>query len=96
MDVIADAADLFRLLGDPTRVRLLYALLEAGELCVTDLATAVDLPENTVSQALRLLRTAGAVRSRRAGRRIFYAVHDEHVRTVLDLAREHAAHGTGL
>jgi DNA-binding transcriptional ArsR family regulator len=85
-------AEQFRLLGDPTRVRLLYALLEAGELCVADLATTVGLPENTVSQALRLLRTAGAVRSRRAGRRIYYAVHDEHVRLVLDLARQHVDH----
>jgi DNA-binding transcriptional ArsR family regulator len=83
---------LFRLLGDPTRVRLLYALLEAGELCVCDLAATIDATETTVSQALRLLRTAGVVRSRRDGRTIHYRLDDAHVRMLLDLTREHLRH----
>lgn len=86
------AAELFRLLGDPTRVRILVALLEAGELCVCDLAEVVESPESTVSHALRLLRTAGAVRNRRAGRTVFYALHDEHVRMLLDLSLAHLRH----
>src|SRR5688500_15668421 len=65
-------AELFRLLGDPTRARLLYALLEAGELCVCDLADVVEVTDTAVSHALRLLRTAGIVASRRAGRMIYY------------------------
>lgn len=84
---------LFRLLGDATRARLLYALLEAGELCVCDLAATVDASETTVSQALRLLRTAGVVRARRAGRMIHYRLEDAHVRMLLDLSREHLRHG---
>ena len=52
-------SEVFRLLGDPTRVRILYALLEVGELCVCDLAATVSAPETSVSHALRLLRTAG-------------------------------------
>lgn len=84
---------LFRLLGDATRVRLLYALLEAGELCVCDLAASIDASETTVSQALRLLRTAGVVRARRAGRMIHYRLEDAHVRMLLDLSREHLGHG---
>lgn len=83
---------LFRLLGDGTRVRILYALLEAGELCVCDLAATVDATETTVSQALRLLRTAGVVRARRAGRMIHYRLEDAHVRMLLDLTREHLRH----
>lgn len=84
---------LFRLLGDATRARLLYALLEAGELCVCDLAASIDASETTVSHALRLLRTAGVVRARRAGRRMHYRLDDAHVRLLLDVSREHRRHG---
>jgi len=86
---------LFRLLGDATRARLLYALLEAGELCVCDLAATIDATETTVSQALRLLRTAGVVRARRAGRMMHYRLEDAHVRMLLDLSREHLRHSDG-
>lgn len=83
---------LFRLLGDTTRARLLYALLEAGELCVCDLSAATDTPETNVSHALRLLRTAGIVKARRAGRRMHYSLDDAHVRLLLDVSREHLRH----
>ena len=85
-------ADVFKLLGDPTRTRILSALLEAGELCVCDLADAVSVPESTVSHALRLLRTAGIVRNRRAGRQIYYSLADSHVRMLLDISLEHLRH----
>ncbi len=88
-----DLADLFRLLGDPTRVRILFALLEAGELCVCDIAAVVETTETKVSQAMRLLRSAGVVRNRRDGRNVFYRLDDEHVRMLLVLSREHLAHG---
>lgn len=91
-DTAADLAEMFRLLGDPTRVRILYALLEAGELCVYDIAVVVDASETKVSQAMRLLRTAGVVRNRRDGRNIFYRLDDAHVRLLLALSREHLAH----
>lgn len=87
-----ELAEMFRLLGDPTRVRILFALLEAGELCVCDIAAAVDTTETKVSQAMRLLRSAGVVRNRRDGRNIFYRLDDAHVRMLLDLSREHLAH----
>ena len=89
-------ADQFKLLADPTRTRLLYALLEAGELCVCDLAETIGVPESSVSHALRLLRTAGIVRNRRAGRVIYYSLDDAHVRLLLDLSLEHLRHGEGV
>lgn len=92
VDVAGDLAGLFRLLGDPTRVRILFALLEAGELCVHDLAVVVDASETKVSQALRLLRNAGVVRNRRDGRNIIYRLDDAHVRLLLDVSREHVSH----
>ena len=86
-------AALFRLLGDRTRTRILFALAEAGELCVCDVAAAVGVPETSVSQAMRLLRTAGVVRARRDGRMVWYRLDDDHVRLLLDLSREHVRHG---
>lgn len=85
-------AEWFRTLSDPTRTRIMYALLEAGELCVCDLAAAIDMSESTVSHALRWLRAAEFVRSRRAGRMIHYSVADSHVRLLLDVGREHLRH----
>ena len=92
VDVAGDLAELFRLLGDPTRVRILFALLAAGELCVRDLATVVETSETKVSQALRLLRGAGVVRNRRDGRNVIYRLDDAHVRTMLEISHEHVAH----
>lgn len=92
IDEVAGLAELFKLLGDTSRLRMLYALVDAGELCVCDLAAVVSVPETSVSHALRLLRMAGVVRSRRDGRMAYYSVQDHHVRLVLDLAAEHLRH----
>lgn len=88
--------DLFRLLGDPTRVQILYALVEAGELCVCDIAAVTDVQESSVSHALRLLRTAGIVRNRRAGRMVYYSLDDAHVRLLLDVSAAHLKHGPNI
>ncbi|MEZ5372920.1 MAG: metalloregulator ArsR/SmtB family transcription factor [Microthrixaceae bacterium] len=93
IDEAVDLAEMFRLLGDPTRVRILFALLDAGELCVCDIATVVETTETKVSQAMRLLRSAGVVRNRRDGRNIYYRLDDTHVRTLLNLSRDHLTHG---
>lgn len=89
---IARLAGLFKLLGDPTRSRILYAVLEAGEMCVCDIAATIEATETTVSQALRLLRAASVVTNRRDGRMVYYRLADSHVRMLLDLSREHARH----
>lgn len=91
-DELTRVSAVFKLLGDPTRARLLYALLEAGELCVCDLAAATASTETTVSQALRLLRASGVVSGRREGRNVFYRLSDAHVRLLLDVTREHITH----
>jgi ArsR family transcriptional regulator, lead/cadmium/zinc/bismuth-responsive transcriptional repressor len=91
-DGVERITELFRLIGEPTRVRLLYALVESGEMCVCDLAAVVDAPETSVSHALRLLRMAGIVRTRRDGRMIYYSLTDAHVRLLLDVTAEHLQH----
>ncbi len=85
-------AELFRLLGDPTRVRILLALGDTDELCVHEIAAAIDSTQTKVSQALRLLRTARLVTNRRDGRHVRYRLDDDHVSTVLSKAREHLDH----
>jgi len=82
----------FKLLGDPGRLRLVYALLVAGELCVSDLAETIEASESATSHQLRQLRLAGFVRARKQGREVFYRVADTHVRLLLDVAVEHYLH----
>ena len=85
-------AETFRVLGDPTRVRILDALAN-GELCVCDIASLVGMSESAVSHQLRLLRTMRLVRPRRAGRQVFYSVDDHHILELLQLAGTHAQEG---
>lgn len=85
---LQSVAEVFKLLGDPTRVKLLDALSH-GERCVCDLATLVDLSESAVSHQLRLLRTARLVKVRRVGRLAFYDLDDHHVIGLLHDTRKH-------
>ena len=87
-DHVQSVADTFRVLGDPTRVRIIEALGN-GERCVQELAAVVGISESAVSHQLRLLRTMRLVRVRREGRQAFYAVDDHHILELLHQARTH-------
>ena len=91
-DTIEALAETFRVLGDPTRVRILDALAD-GEQCVCDLASAVATSESAVSQQLRLLRGMRLVRPRRVGRQVFYAIDDHHILELLRQALTHVEEG---
>jgi len=91
-DVVDELAEVFGLLSDPNRLRLMASLLEGGELCVCDLAAATGMAESTTSHALRLLRAHHVVKARRAGRMMHYSLRDGHVRMLLDVALEHVRH----
>jgi len=91
-DVVDELAEVFGLLSDPNRLRLLASMLEGGELCVCDLAAAAGMTESTTSHALRLLRAHHVVKARRAGRMMHYSLLDGHVRMLLDVALEHVGH----
>lgn len=84
------AAEIFSILGDPTRVRVLTAL-RGGELCVGDIAAATGVNRSTISHQLRVLRSHRLVGRRRHGKTVFYAIADEHVGMLLDIACLHAA-----
>ena len=82
----------FKLLSDPGRLLMVYALLEAGELCVCDLAAAVGSSESATSHQLRSMRLGGLVTFRKEGRIAYYRIADMHVRMLLDLAVQHQGH----
>jgi DNA-binding transcriptional ArsR family regulator len=86
-------ADLFKLLADGSRCRLLVALVAAGELCVCDLAAVAGMSQSNVSHHLRVLRAHAVVRARRDGKMVYYSPDDEHVRLLLDVAYRHMGHG---
>jgi len=86
--IVQALAETFRILGDPTRVRIVDALSE-GELCVCDIAEQVGISESAVSHQLRLMRTMRIVRGRRQGRCVYYTLDDQHV---LDLFQQGLRH----
>lgn len=87
-------SEIFKALGDPTRVRMLDALSH-GELCVCDLAQLIGLSQSATSHQLRLLRALRLVKSRRAGRMVFYALDDRHIVTLVRQGLRHVQEGTG-
>ena len=91
-DEVREVAELFKVLGDPSRCRLVYALLAAGEICVCDLACTLDMSESNVSHHLRVLRDHGLVCARREGKMVFYSPDDAHIESLLDLTRQHVDH----
>ena len=87
-EVLYDLAELFRVFGDSTRIKILYALFES-ELCVGDIALVLGLSQSSVSHQLRLLKASKLVKFRRAGKAVFYSLDDDHVRSMIALGLEH-------
>lgn len=84
-------ADVFKALGDPTRVRIIQALA-ASELCVCDLAEVLGMTQSAISHQLRVLRGLAIVRNRRDGKEVFYSLDDEHVLQLFGQAMDHIRH----
>lgn len=87
-EVLYDLAELFRVFGDSTRIKILYALFES-ELCVNDIAQVVGISQSAVSHQLRLLKTSKLVKFRREGKAMYYSLDDDHVRSMIALGMEH-------
>lgn len=83
-----DLAELFKIFGDATRIRILFVLFEA-EVCVCDLAETLNMTQSAISHQLRILKQSRLVKSRREGKSIFYSLADEHVRTIVAQGQEH-------
>ena len=87
-EVLYELAELFRVFGDSTRIKILYALFES-EKCVNDISNAVGISQSAVSHQLRVLRASKLVKFRREGKAMLYSLDDDHVRSILSLGMEH-------
>ena len=88
-EVMEYIADLFKGFADPTRVHILALLQEREELCVTEIAEAVELSQSAISHQLRVLKQMHLIKFRRDGKNILYSLADDHVRTILQMGMEH-------
>ncbi len=87
-DEMLDLAELFKIFGDTTRIKILYVLF-VSELCVCDIAEALGISQSAISHQLRIIKTARLVKSRRDGKTVYYSLADDHVTTIIDMAKEH-------
>ena len=87
-DELYDLAELFKVFGDSTRIRILFVLFEA-EVCVCDLAEALNMTQSAISHQLKILKQSKLGVGRREGKQVFYSLADDHVRTIIDQGREH-------
>ena len=87
-ELLYDLAELFKIFGDSTRIRILYALLES-EMCVCDIAKLINVSQSAVSHQLRVLKASKLVKFRREGKIVFYSLADDHVLSILSQGMEH-------
>lgn len=89
-EILYDLAELFKIFGDSTRIKILYVLFES-EMCVCDIANLLGMTQSAISHQLRALKQSKLVKYRREGKTVFYSLADSHVRTILDQGMEHVA-----
>ena len=87
-EILFDLSDFYKIFGDTTRVKILYAL-DKSELCVCDISALLKMSVSAVSHQLRTLREAYLVRSKRQGKIIYYSLADDHVKSILECGLEH-------
>ncbi|WP_322181230.1 ArsR/SmtB family transcription factor [Neglectibacter caecimuris] len=87
-ELLFDLAELFKIFGDSTRVKILFVLFEA-EMCVCDIAQLLGMTQSAISHQLQVLKKSKLVKYRREGKTVFYTLADSHVRTILDQGMEH-------
>ena len=89
-EILYDLAELFKIFGDSTRIKILYVLFES-EMCVCNIANLLGMTQSAISHQLRALKQSKLVKYRREGKTVFYSLADSHVRTILDQGMEHVA-----
>lgn len=90
-DTLYRVANLFKIFGDPTRIRILHAL-SSKELCVQDIADELSMTQSAISHQLRILKQSALVKFRRDGKTIYYSLNDDHVATIMHQGIEHVSH----
>ena len=89
-EILYDLAELFKVFGDSTRVKILYVLFES-EMCVNDIAHCLGMTPSAVSHQLRILKTSKLVKFRRDGKTVYYSLDDDHVHDIIALGMDHIA-----
>ena len=87
-EILYDLAEMFKMFGDSTRIKILYTLFES-ELCVGDIAQLLRLSQSSVSHQLRILKDSKLVKFRREGKSMFYSLADDHVRMIISTGMDH-------
>ena len=87
-EILYDLAELFKIFGDSTRIKILYVLFES-EMCVCDIAQLLNMNQSAISHQLKILKQSRLVKSRRDGKAVFYSLADSHVRTIINQGMEH-------
>lgn len=90
-DVLNKLAEFFKILGDTTRMKILFAL-DQNEMCVCDIANVLGMSKSSVSHQLGTLRRSGIVKCRKSGKEVFYMLDDNHVKEVIEVGTEHIEH----
>ena len=90
-DLFNKLAEFFKILGDTTRVKILFAL-DQNEMCVCDIANVLEMSKSSISHQLGTLRRSGIVKCRKSGKEVFYMLDDEHVQKVFEIGSEHIEH----
>lgn len=90
-DMLYDLADLFKIFGDSTRVKILYVLF-SSEMCVCDIAALLNMNQSAISHQLRVLKNARLVKNRRDGKIVYYSLDDDHVKQIFDQGLAHIRH----
>ena len=90
-DTFNKLAEFFKILGDTTRVKILFAL-DHNEMCVCDIANVLEMSKSSISHQLGTLRRSGIVKCRKQGKEVYYMLDDEHVQKVFEIAKEHIEH----
>ncbi len=93
-EILYALADFFKLMGDTTRCKLLFAI-HGDEKCVNELAQAINMTKSSVSHQLNTLRRSGIVRCRKQGKEVYYRLDDEHIKQVIEIGLEHIEHKDG-
>ena len=89
-EALFEMAELFKVFGDSTRIKILYVLVES-DMSVGDIAQALNMTQSSISHQLRALKNARLVKARREGKTVFYSLADDHVKTIIDQGLEHVA-----
>ena len=87
-ELLYDLAELYKIFGDSTRIRILYALSE-NEMCVNYIAVKLSMTMSAISHQLRILKQARLVKYRKEGKAVFYALSDDHVKSIIEMGMEH-------